>query len=53
MHAGISADGEALGLGLFNSFNPNYFVKAAIQYKNDTDLRTRPAISRASGRSGC
>ena len=40
VHAGISADGEALGLGLINSFNPNYFVKAGIQYKNDTDPNT-------------
>ena len=40
VHAGLTADGEALGLGLINSFNPNYFVKAAIQYKNDTDPNT-------------
>ena len=40
MHAGLTADGQALGLGLINSFNPNYFVKTAIQYKNDTDPNT-------------
>ena len=40
VHAGLTADGEALGLGLINSFNPNYFVKAGVQYKNDTDPNT-------------
>ena len=40
VHAGLTADGEALGLGLINSFNPNYFVKATVQYKNDTDPNT-------------
>ncbi|RKQ93231.1 sugar phosphate isomerase/epimerase [Solirubrobacter pauli] len=37
VHGGLTADGEALGLGLINSFNPNYFVKATLQYKNDTN----------------
>ena len=40
VHAGLTADGEALGLGLINSFNPNHFVKATVQYKNDTDPNT-------------
>ena len=52
VHAGLTADGEALGLGLINSFNPNYFVKAAVQYKNDTDPNTS-GNQPASGRSGC
>ncbi|WP_053227236.1 OmpL47-type beta-barrel domain-containing protein [Solirubrobacter soli] len=40
VHSGLTADGEALGLGLINSFSPNYFVKATVQYKNDTDPNT-------------
>ena len=39
-HANIDTDGEAAGLALINSFNPNHFVKTAVQYKSDTDPNT-------------
>ena len=39
-HAHIDTDGEAAGLALINSFNPNHFVKTAVQYKSDTDPDT-------------
>jgi PKD repeat protein/type 1 glutamine amidotransferase len=39
-HANIDTDGEAAGLALINSFNPNHFVKTAVQYKSDTDPDT-------------
>ena len=40
VHAGISADGEALGLALVNNLNPNYFLKTTLQYKTDADPDT-------------
>jgi PKD repeat protein/type 1 glutamine amidotransferase len=39
-HANIDTNGEAAGLALINSLNPNNFVKTAIQYKSDTDPNT-------------
>jgi PKD repeat protein/type 1 glutamine amidotransferase/plastocyanin len=39
-HANVDTNGEAAGLALINSFNPNYFVKTAVQYKSDTDPDT-------------
>ena len=39
-HAAIDRDGEAAGLALINSLNPNHFVKTAVQYKADTDPDT-------------
>ena len=39
-HANIASNGEAAGLALINSFNPNHFVKTAVQYKSDTDPNT-------------
>ena len=48
---GLTADGEAAGLVLINGSNPNYFAKAAIQYKNDTDP-LRPADERQVGGAG-
>ena len=39
-HANVDTDGEAAGLALVNSFNPNNFVKTAVQYKSDTDPNT-------------
>ena len=39
-HANISQDGEAAGLALINSQNPNHFLKTTLQYKNDTDPDT-------------
>jgi len=36
-HANIDTDGEAAGLALINSFNPNHFLKTTLQFKNDTD----------------
>jgi len=35
-HANINSNGEAAGLALINRYDPNYFVKTAIQYKSDT-----------------
>ena len=51
-HANINVNGEAAGLVLINSLNPNHFLKTTLQFKNDTDP-IRPATSRASGPSGC
>ena len=39
-HANINTNGEAAGLALINSFNPNHFVKTAVQFKSDTDPDT-------------
>ena len=39
-HANVDTNGEAAGLALINRFNPNYFVKTALQFKNDTDPDT-------------
>ena len=39
-HANIATDGEAAGLALINRFDPNHFVKTAVQYKSDTDPNT-------------
>ncbi len=39
-HANINTDGEAAGLALINSQNPNHFLKTTLQYKNDTDPDT-------------
>ena len=39
-HANVDTNGEAAGLALINSFNPNHFVKTAVQYKSDTDPDT-------------
>ncbi len=39
-HANVDTDGEAAGLALINSFDPNNFVKTAVQYKSDTDPDT-------------
>ena len=39
-HANINLDGEAAGLALINSQNPNHFLKTTLQYKNDTDPDT-------------
>src|SRR3954471_13757856 len=39
-HANVNVDGEAAGLALINSFNPNHFVKTAVQFKSDTDPDT-------------
>ncbi len=39
-HAAVDTNGEAAGLALINSYNPNYFVKTALQFKNDTDPDT-------------
>ena len=36
-HANVDTDGEAAGLALINRFNPNHFVKTALQYKDDTN----------------
>jgi glucose/arabinose dehydrogenase/type 1 glutamine amidotransferase/plastocyanin len=36
-HASIDVDGEAVGLALINSINPNHFLKTTLQYKNDTN----------------
>jgi PKD repeat protein/glucose/arabinose dehydrogenase/type 1 glutamine amidotransferase len=36
-HENIDTNGEAAGLALINRFNPNHFMKTAIQYKSDTD----------------
>ena len=49
VHAGLTADGQALGLGLINSINPNYFAKTAIQYKNDTDPTLRQPAGQVGG----
>ena len=35
-HANIDTNGEAAGLALVNRYDPNYFVKTAVQYKSDT-----------------
>jgi plastocyanin len=42
-HAAIDSDGEAAGLALVNSLDPNNFVKTAVQYKSDTDPDTAGA----------
>jgi plastocyanin len=39
-HANIDTNGEAAGLALINSLDPNHFVKTAVQYKSDTDPNT-------------
>ncbi|HET8786291.1 MAG TPA: ThuA domain-containing protein, partial [Candidatus Limnocylindrales bacterium] len=39
-HANVDTNGEAAGLALVNSLNPNNFVKTAVQYKSDTDPNT-------------
>ena len=39
-HANIDTNGEAAGLALINSIDPNHFVKTAVQYKSDTDPDT-------------
>ena len=39
-HAAIDRDGEAAGLALINTLNPNNFVKTGVQYKADTDPDT-------------
>jgi PKD repeat protein/plastocyanin/type 1 glutamine amidotransferase len=39
-HANVDTNGEAAGLALVNSFNPNHFVKTGVQYKSDTDPNT-------------
>ena len=39
-HAAIDTNGEAAGLALINSLNPNHFVKTALQYKSDADPNT-------------
>ena len=39
-HANIDTNGEAAGLALINRFDPNHFVKTAVQYKSDTDPNT-------------
>ena len=39
-HANIASNGEAAGLALINRFDPNHFVKTAVQYKSDTDPNT-------------
>ena len=39
-HANINSDGEAAGLALINSQNPNHFLKTTLQYKGDTDPDT-------------
>ena len=39
-HANVDTNGEAAGLALINSLNPNHFVKTAVQYKSDTDPNT-------------
>ena len=39
-HANINAGGEAAGLALVNRYDPNHFVKTAIQYKTDADEDT-------------
>ena len=36
-HENIDTNGEAAGLALINRFEPNHFMKTAVQYKNDTD----------------
>ena len=36
-HANINVNGEAAGLVLINSLNPNHFLKTTLQFKNDTD----------------
>ncbi len=51
-HANIDTNGEAAGLALINSINPNHFVKTALQYKCDADPARR-ATSPASGPSAC
>ena len=39
-HANVDLDGEAAGLALINSLNPNHFVKTGLQFKSDTDPDT-------------
>ena len=39
-HANVDTNGEAAGLALINSLNPNHFVKTGLQYKSDTDPNT-------------
>jgi glucose/arabinose dehydrogenase len=39
-HDAIDEDGEAAGLALINSLDPNYFAKTGLQYKSDTDPNT-------------
>ena len=39
-HANVDTNGEAAGLALINRFDPNHFVKTALQYKSDTDPNT-------------
>ena len=39
-HADVDTNGEAAGLALINSLNPNHFVKTALQYKSDADPDT-------------
>ena len=39
-HANVASNGEAAGLALINRFDPNHFVKTAVQYKSDTDPDT-------------
>ena len=39
-HAAVDTNGEAAGLALINSLNPNHFVKTALQYKSDADPDT-------------
>ena len=39
-HANINVNGEAAGLALINRLNPNYLLKTAVQFKDDTDPNT-------------
>ncbi|MDA0140166.1 DUF1080 domain-containing protein [Solirubrobacter sp. CPCC 204708] len=39
-HENINRNGEAAGLALINSTNPNHFLKTALQYKSDVDPET-------------
>jgi glucose/arabinose dehydrogenase/type 1 glutamine amidotransferase len=41
-HTNISVDGRAAGLVIFGQNNPNYFAKAAIQYKINDPLNGSP-----------
>jgi len=36
-HENIDTNGEAAGLALINRFDPNHFMKTAVQYRSDTD----------------
>ena len=52
-HANINRDGEAAGLALINSAQPEPLRSRRRCSTRTTPTRTRPATSRASGRSGC